>query len=173
MGQRLASRLGLAQRRLAQRRLGQRRLGQWRLAQRWLGQRRLAQWRLGQRLAQLVSDVQSFAPSQAPVGRPEIEMVIIQPTAFCNINCSYCYLPDRSNKHVIAQSTVTRLFTELFASGWSNPEITVLWHAGEPLAVPVSFYREAFATIERLRPKASRAGPAPSGCSIRSRPTAC
>ncbi|WP_296334908.1 cyclophane-forming radical SAM/SPASM peptide maturase GrrM/OscB [Reyranella sp.] len=103
--------------------------------------------------------MQSFAPSQAPVGRPEIEMVIIQPTAFCNINCSYCYLPDRSNKHVIAQSTVTRLFTELFASGWCNPEITVLWHAGEPLAVPVSFYREAFATIERLRPKGVEGGP--------------
>lgn len=80
-------------------------------------------------------------------------MVIIQPTPFCNINCSYCYLPDRSNKHVIAQATVTKLFTELFASGWNNPELTVLWHAGEPLAVPAAFYREAFATIERLRPK--------------------
>ncbi|NDH64428.1 MAG: radical SAM protein, partial [Alphaproteobacteria bacterium] len=80
-------------------------------------------------------------------------MVIIQPTPFCNINCSYCYLPDRGNKHVIAQSTVTKLFTELFASGWTNPEITVLWHAGEPLAAPVAFYREAFAAIERLRPK--------------------
>jgi uncharacterized protein len=97
--------------------------------------------------------VQSFSPLGAPAGRPEIEMVIIQPTAFCNINCTYCYLPDRSNKHVIAQSTVTKLFTELFSSGWTNPEITVLWHAGEPLAVPVAFYREAFATIERLRPK--------------------
>jgi len=97
--------------------------------------------------------MQSFSPQQVPVGRPEVEMVIIQPTPFCNINCSYCYLPDRSNKHVISQSTVTRLFTELFASGWSNPELTVLWHAGEPLAVPAAFYREAFATIERLRPK--------------------
>ncbi len=80
-------------------------------------------------------------------------MVIIQPTPFCNINCSYCYLPDRSNKHVISQSTVTKLFTELFASGWNNPDLTVLWHAGEPLAVPIAFYREAFAMIERLRPK--------------------
>jgi len=97
--------------------------------------------------------VQSFSPLQAPVGRPEVEMVIIQPTPFCNINCSYCYLPDRGNKHIIAQVTVTKLFTELFASGWSNPELTVLWHAGEPLAVPAAFYREAFATIERLRPK--------------------
>jgi uncharacterized protein len=83
---------------------------------------------------------------------PQIGMVVLQPTAFCNINCSYCYLPDRDNKHVLAQSTVTRLFTELFASGWSAPHLTVIWHAGEPLVVPVEFYREAFAAIERLRP---------------------
>ncbi|MBR2814544.1 MAG: GRRM system radical SAM/SPASM domain protein [Reyranella sp.] len=83
---------------------------------------------------------------------PEIGMVVVQPTAFCNIACTYCYLPDRSNKHVIAQSTVTRLFEEIFASGWSCPELTVVWHAGEPLVVPVAFYEEAFATIERLRP---------------------
>jgi uncharacterized protein len=43
--------------------------------------------------------------------RPQIGMVVVQPTAFCNINCTYCYLPDRDNKHVIAQSTVTRLFS--------------------------------------------------------------
>jgi uncharacterized protein len=83
---------------------------------------------------------------------PEIGMVVVQPTAFCNIACTYCYLPDRSNKHVIAQSTVTRLFEQIFASGWACSEITVIWHAGEPLVVPVSFYREAFATIERMRP---------------------
>lgn len=85
---------------------------------------------------------------------PQIEMVVLQPTAFCNINCSYCYLPDRDNKHVLAQSTVARLFTELFASGWSAPRLTVIWHAGEPLVAPVAFYREAFETIERLRPSA-------------------
>jgi uncharacterized protein len=84
--------------------------------------------------------------------RPEIGMVVLQPTAFCNINCTYCYLPDRSNKHVMAQSTIARLFNEVFASGWASPEIIVLWHAGEPMAAPISFYREAFATIERLRP---------------------
>ena len=83
---------------------------------------------------------------------PEIGMVVVQPTAFCNIACTYCYLPDRSNKHVIAQTTVTRLFEQIFASGWASSEITVIWHAGEPLVVPVSFYREAFATIERMRP---------------------
>ncbi|HEY2873667.1 MAG TPA: cyclophane-forming radical SAM/SPASM peptide maturase GrrM/OscB [Reyranella sp.] len=76
---------------------------------------------------------------------------MLQPTAFCNINCSYCYLPDRDNRHMLAPSTVTRLFTELFASGWSAPHLTVVWHAGEPLVAPIAFYREAFAAIEKLR----------------------
>jgi uncharacterized protein len=95
-----------------------------------------------------------MTPEPMPGGAPraQISMVVVQPTAFCNINCTYCYLPDRNNKHVMAQSTVTRLFSEVFASGFAGPEIIVLWHAGEPMAAPISFYREAFATIERLRP---------------------
>ena len=102
-----------------------------------------------------------LSPVQTPFGQrginaPEIGMVVIQPTAFCNINCTYCYLPDRNNRHVIAQTTVAKLFTELFASGWASPELTVVWHAGEPLVVPVDFYREAFAAIERLRPASVR-----------------
>ncbi len=79
-------------------------------------------------------------------------MVVVQTTAFCNIDCSYCYLPDRNNKHVIAVETVERLFSEIFASGWASRELTVVWHAGEPLVAPLAFYREAFAVIERLRP---------------------
>lgn len=79
-------------------------------------------------------------------------MVVVQTTAFCNIDCSYCYLPDRNNKHVIAVETVERLFREIFASGWASRELTVVWHAGEPLVAPLAFYREAFAIIERLRP---------------------
>lgn len=85
-------------------------------------------------------------------GRPEVATVVIQPTAFCNIGCTYCYLPDRNDRHVLSQSTVTQLFAELFASGWAAAELTVIWHAGEPLVVPTGFYREAFETIERLRP---------------------
>jgi uncharacterized protein len=26
-----------------------------------------------------------------------LELLVIQPTPFCNLNCSYCYLPDRQN----------------------------------------------------------------------------
>jgi uncharacterized protein len=85
-----------------------------------------------------------------------LDTVVVQPTPFCNINCSYCYLPDRNVKAVIRQDTIERLFTKIFASGWTRGGLTVIWHAGEPLVVPVSFYETAFQRIETLRPAALR-----------------
>jgi uncharacterized protein len=81
-----------------------------------------------------------------------LDTVVVQPTPFCNINCSYCYLPDRSVKTVIQQSTIEVLFSKIFDSGWTRGGLTVIWHAGEPLVVPVSFYETAFQTIEAMRP---------------------
>jgi uncharacterized protein len=83
-----------------------------------------------------------------------IETVVVQPTPFCNINCSYCYLPQRNITTVMAQDTIVTLFTKLFASGQMHPNVTVIWHAGEPLVVPVAFYEGAFNAIESLRPNA-------------------
>ena len=84
---------------------------------------------------------------------PRIDVVVVQPTPFCNIDCAYCYLPHRNDRTVIEQSTVFNLFSKLFASGWAGRHVNVIWHAGEPLVVPIDFYRQAFETIERLRPE--------------------
>jgi uncharacterized protein len=81
-----------------------------------------------------------------------MDTVVVQPTPFCNINCSYCYLPHRNVTTVMEQSTVTTLFAKVFSSGWTRDGLTVIWHAGEPLVVPVSFYQAAFEAIEALRP---------------------
>jgi uncharacterized protein len=91
--------------------------------------------------------------SYASEAVPMTDIIVVQPTPFCNINCSYCYLPDRNATTVIEQSTITSLFTQLFASGWIRSGLTVIWHAGEPLVVPHSFYQTAFEAIEALRPK--------------------
>jgi uncharacterized protein len=84
---------------------------------------------------------------------PCIATVVVQPTPFCNIHCTYCYLPGRTEKAVMAHNTVRTLFKKIFASGWYGDELTVIWHAGEPLVVPVEFYEQAFAVIEALRPE--------------------
>lgn len=83
---------------------------------------------------------------------PRIQLLVVQPTPFCNIDCRYCYLPDRANKAVVAEETLINLFGQVFASGWAGDGLSVVWHAGEPMVLPVSFYRRAFALIEGLKP---------------------
>jgi uncharacterized protein len=83
---------------------------------------------------------------------PMIETLVIQPTPFCNIACTYCYLPHRGDRSVMARETLQAVFERVFASGWCAPELTVIWHAGEPLVLPVAYYRDAFDVIARMRP---------------------
>ena len=83
---------------------------------------------------------------------PRIELLVIQPTPFCNINCKYRYLPDRNSKSVVSNDTLFNLFSQIFASGWVGDLLPVVWHAGEPMVLPIAFYREAFRMIERLKP---------------------
>jgi uncharacterized protein len=83
---------------------------------------------------------------------PRIQLLVIQPTPFCNIDCRYCYLPDRSTKAVVAPETLSNLFSQVFTSGWVQNCLSVVWHAGEPLVLPISFYRNAFRMIDDLKP---------------------
>jgi uncharacterized protein len=115
-----------------------------------LGQ--LAQFRpaLAQLLAELVGGHDNGGRARHPV--PVIELLVIQPTPFCNINCSYCYLPDRRSRAMVSKETLSNLFAEVFASGWVRDCLSVVWHAGEPMVLPVEFYRDAFRTIAALKP---------------------
>jgi uncharacterized protein len=83
---------------------------------------------------------------------PRIQLLVVQPTPFCNIDCRYCYLPDRTNKAVVAEATLANLFSQVFASGWVEGGVSVVWHAGEPLVLPIDFYRRAFRLIDGLKP---------------------
>jgi uncharacterized protein len=94
--------------------------------------------------------------SQPQSDSPTIRVVVVQPTPFCNINCRYCYLPRRTDTTVMTPSTIRTLFEQVFASGWSSDELTVIWHAGEPLVVPPAFYESAFQMIASLRPDSVR-----------------
>ena len=84
---------------------------------------------------------------------PAIDLLVVQPTPFCNIDCKYCYLPDRNSKAVVDRQTLLNLFSQVFASGWVRDGLSVVWHAGEPMVLPIAFYRDAFAMVENLRPR--------------------
>ena len=79
--------------------------------------------------------------SQLPAGA--LELLIIQPTPFCNLDCDYCYLPGREVKTRMAPETLRQVFRRTFESSIVGDAFTVVWHAGEPLVLPISFYEEA------------------------------
>ncbi len=87
---------------------------------------------------------------------PRTRLLVIQPTPFCNINCNYCYLPARNSRSVVDYTTLWSLFWQLFASGWARDRLDVVWHAGEPMVLPIDFYHQALRVTERMRPPALR-----------------
>jgi uncharacterized protein len=81
-----------------------------------------------------------------------IEMLVLQATPFCNLDCSYCYLPNRSSKQRMSEATLKRACERVFTSPFISNELTILWHAGEPLVPGVEYYERAFAIVNRLKP---------------------
>jgi uncharacterized protein len=76
-----------------------------------------------------------------------INLAIIQATSFCNLNCDYCYLPDRHLRNNLPLDLIEPIFKSLLTSRFLGEVLPVCWHAGEPLSVPISFYRSAFERI--------------------------
>src|SRR5258708_6820061 len=83
-------------------------------------------------------------------------LVVLQPTSYCNINCTYCYLPHRSVNKKMGMDVLEAIAKDVFASRLVTPPIDFLWHLGEPLAVPVSYYDEAFSIINEASKKNDR-----------------
>ena len=52
--------------------------------------------------------------------RPVIETIVVQPTPFCNIDCSYCYLPNRNDRVDDVARHRCGAVREVFASGWAG-----------------------------------------------------
>jgi uncharacterized protein len=79
-----------------------------------------------------------------------LDLLVIQPTPFCNLDCSYCYLPDRGNTRRITDATLEWAFRRVTESALVTRPYTVVWHAGEPLVLPPAFYERAFAIAARF-----------------------
>jgi uncharacterized protein len=90
----------------------------------------------------------AFADAKADVAK--VNLLILQATSFCNIDCRYCYLADRSAKRRMSADTLEALISALIRDELLGDEITINWHAGEPLVVGVDFYRQAAAQLRRL-----------------------
>ncbi|WP_058041044.1 cyclophane-forming radical SAM peptide maturase AmcB [Streptomyces roseifaciens] len=75
-------------------------------------------------------------------------LVFCQPTTLCNLDCAYCYLPERTERRRMSVEVADAVSTAV--SGWSRLHpVRVLWHGGEPLATGL----EHFSTLlDRFEP---------------------
>lgn len=73
--------------------------------------------------------------------------VAIKPSMSCNIDCRHCYhLPEERIEGTMSHDVLDRLFrlvSEEYDSVW------FIWHGGEPLTLPLKFYRDAMDLQEK------------------------
>ena len=77
-----------------------------------------------------------------------LNLLVVQGTPFCNLDCDYCYLPDRGDRTRLSGAVLDAALDRVLESPYVGGPFTLLWHAGEPLALPRSFYDDATERIE-------------------------
>lgn len=77
-----------------------------------------------------------------------VEKIVMQPTTFCNINCSYCYLSGRDKVN-----RMSPLLTRKVAAFLENQDsdVEVIWHGGEPMSAGLKHFRELLEPLESVR----------------------
>lgn len=78
-----------------------------------------------------------------------IEMVVLQGTSFCNLNCSYCYLSEKTRKNTAKMeiATLKTIFERILHSTHVADHLRISWHSGEPFVLKPAYYREAIEVI--------------------------
>jgi uncharacterized protein len=69
--------------------------------------------------------------------------VVMQPTTLCNLDCTYCYLPERALDRRMPVEVASAVAESVNDWAAGSPRFSVVWHGGEPLAAG----RPAFAAL--------------------------
>lgn len=77
-----------------------------------------------------------------------VSSVAMQPTTFCNLECSYCYLYDKASARRMTPAVAEAVANSLQPA--AQP-IRVIWHAGEPLSSGIRHFESLLAPFDQLR----------------------
>ncbi|WBB58194.1 radical SAM protein [Streptomyces sp. WMMC500] len=72
---------------------------------------------------------------------PTASLLYVQPTTLCNLDCSYCYLPDRARARRMPREVADAVARGVSAWAGRHP-VRVVWHGGEPLAAGIGHFEE-------------------------------
>lgn len=82
-------------------------------------------------------------------------LATFHPTPFCNLNCDYCWAPNRSDTTRMPLALVARALDQIHSN--SDLEgMDVLWLTGEPLVLGIDYFRKA---VELCLEKSQAADP--------------
>jgi len=79
-------------------------------------------------------------------------LIVLQPTPYCNINCSYCYLGHRDDRRLMSPEIVEAVRDRILARLPRDAAPTLVWHAGEPTAAPIAWYDRAYGRLREVAP---------------------
>ena len=79
---------------------------------------------------------------------PLFRHIVLQPTTVCNLNCQYCYLPDRDKVESMTKEVSEALVKSIETLSHS---VCLVWHIGEPLATGIRTFKELIEPFRKLR----------------------
>ena len=71
------------------------------------------------------------------------QLIVVQPTSLCNLDCKYCYLPYRSRRNFMSRNVLTALGQNVCTSELIHPLVEVSFHSGEPLLAGLDWFEDA------------------------------
>jgi uncharacterized protein len=80
-----------------------------------------------------------------------VTSVVMQPTTLCNLDCTYCYLPQRRERLAMPPAVAKAVARALAASDRVRGPVEIVWHGGEPTAAGLPAMRrlvDAFAGLD-------------------------
>src|SRR5689334_16198689 len=87
----------------------------------------------------------AIPPSMEPASVTKLYHVALQPTTLCNLNCTYCYLPLRTQPRFMAPEVADAVAKGIVTYGSAA---RVVWHAGEPLACGIDRFARLLQPFE-------------------------
>ena len=84
------------------------------------------------------------------------QLIVLQPTTYCNINCSYCYLARRDLKKTMALEVIEAVKAKVIDPIADLEKTVLVWHGGEPTAAGLPWFIKAYETLSGARSRGLR-----------------
>lgn len=86
-----------------------------------------------------------------------LTLVVLQPTSFCNLDCSYCYVPGRRDAAKMSETVLDAVFSKTLGAPIAQfRRFEFLWHAGEPLTAGLEFFENALESMRKHLPPGAK-----------------